>query len=303
MRPRERQLLVEGRAAGVGARAFDVLLALVERRDRLVTKSELLDLVWPGMVVEENNVQVQISTLRKLLGPQAIATIPGRGYQFTAALDGDAPHRAGAVLPSSMPAASQPRAPTVRRTNLPAELPILYGRDDELRALRSLLAEHRLVTIVGAGGIGKSRLAQAVAHASVEQWPDGVWIGRTRRPVRARAATERGRRRTRLRDRWKRHCTRRAGRRPSAADHAARAGQLRAPARCDRPISRSCPASGTQGYAAGDQSGTAAHAGRAAVSSRAARCAAGRGGTRTRASSGRWRCSRLACGRWTPVSR
>ena len=175
MRPRERQLLVEGRAAGVGARAFDVLLALVERRDRLVTKSELLDLVWPGMVVEENNVQVQISTLRKLLGPQAIATIPGRGYQFTALLDGDADHRAGAVPQGLMPAASQPRAPTVRRTNLPAELPILYGRDDELRALRSLLAEHRLVTIVGAGGIGKSRLAQAVAHASVEQWPDGVW--------------------------------------------------------------------------------------------------------------------------------
>ena len=175
MRPRERQLLVEGRAAGVGARAFDVLLALVERRDRLVTKSELLDLVWPGMVVEENNVQVQISTLRKLLGPQAIATIPGRGYQFTAALDGDADHRAGAVPQSSMPAASQPLTPTVRRTNLPAELPVLYGRDVDLRALRSLLAEHRLVTIVGAGGIGKSRLAQAVAHASVEQWPDGVW--------------------------------------------------------------------------------------------------------------------------------
>ena len=107
MRPRERQLLVEGRAAGVGARAFDVLLALVERRDRLVTKSELLELVWPGLVVEENNVQVQISTLRKLLGPQAIATIPGRGYRFTAALDGDAAHSTVAVPQSSMAAASQ----------------------------------------------------------------------------------------------------------------------------------------------------------------------------------------------------
>ena len=175
MRPRERQLLVEGRAAGVGARAFDVLLALVERRDRLVTKSELLDLVWPGLVVEENNVQVQISTLRKLLGPQAIATIPGRGYQFTAVLDGDAAHSTVAGPQSSMAAASHSRAPTVRRTNLPTELPILYGRDDELRALRSLLPEHRLVTIVGAGGIGKSRLAQAIAHASVQQWPHGVW--------------------------------------------------------------------------------------------------------------------------------
>ncbi len=75
------------------------------------------------MVVEENNVQVQISTLRKLLGPQAIATIPGRGYQFTAVLDGDAAHSTGAVPQSSMPAASQPRATTVRRANLPAGAP------------------------------------------------------------------------------------------------------------------------------------------------------------------------------------
>ena len=72
----------------LGARAFDVLQALIERRERLVTKNELLDLVWPGVVVEENNLQVQISTLRKLLGPLAIATIPGRGYRFTAEVDG-----------------------------------------------------------------------------------------------------------------------------------------------------------------------------------------------------------------------
>ena len=58
-----------------------MLLALVERRDRVVPKNELLDLVWPKLVVEENNLQVQVA-LRKLLGPHAIATIPGRGYRF-----------------------------------------------------------------------------------------------------------------------------------------------------------------------------------------------------------------------------
>ena len=84
IRSAKRQLLIDGRAAKLGARAFDVLQALYERRDRLVTKHELLDVVWPGVVVEENNLQVQISTLRRLLGPQAIATIPGRGYRFTA---------------------------------------------------------------------------------------------------------------------------------------------------------------------------------------------------------------------------
>ena len=83
IRPTERRLLVDGHPASLGARAFDLLLALVERRDRTVTKNELLDLVWPGLVVEENNLQVQISTLRKVLGQHAIATIPGQGYRFT----------------------------------------------------------------------------------------------------------------------------------------------------------------------------------------------------------------------------
>lgn len=84
--PEERQLLVDGQPSKLGARAFDVLLVLIEQRDRVVTKEQLLDRVWPGLVVEENNLQVQISALRKALGPQLIATVPGRGYRFNAAL-------------------------------------------------------------------------------------------------------------------------------------------------------------------------------------------------------------------------
>jgi adenylate cyclase len=78
-----RQLLVDERPAVLGARAFDVLLALVERRDRIVPKDELMGLVWPGLVVEDNNLQVQVSALRKVLGPAAIKTVAGRGYQFS----------------------------------------------------------------------------------------------------------------------------------------------------------------------------------------------------------------------------
>ena len=77
VRPAERQLLVEGRPAALGARAFDVLLALIEHRDRVLGKNELLDMVWPGLVVEENNLQVQVSTLRKVLGAQSVATAVG----------------------------------------------------------------------------------------------------------------------------------------------------------------------------------------------------------------------------------
>ena len=83
VRPATRQLLVDSQPAALGARAFDLLLALIERRDRLVTKNELLELVWPGLIVEENNLQVQVSALRKLLGQDAIATVAGRGYRFT----------------------------------------------------------------------------------------------------------------------------------------------------------------------------------------------------------------------------
>jgi adenylate cyclase len=85
VRPAERTLLVDGKPADLGARAFDVLLALIAHHDRVVTKNELLDMVWPGLVVEENNLQAQVSNLRKLLGPKAIATIQGRGYQFSLA--------------------------------------------------------------------------------------------------------------------------------------------------------------------------------------------------------------------------
>lgn len=83
VRTAERVLLANGAVCQIGSRAFDVLLALLERRDRVVTKNELLDLAWPGLVVEENNLSVQISTLRKVLGAHAIATVTGRGYRFT----------------------------------------------------------------------------------------------------------------------------------------------------------------------------------------------------------------------------
>jgi adenylate cyclase len=79
-----RRLLIDGEAAKIGARAFDLLMALIERRDRVVSKDELLDLVWPNVTVEEGNLQVQIAALRRLLGADAIATVPGRGYQFVA---------------------------------------------------------------------------------------------------------------------------------------------------------------------------------------------------------------------------
>ena len=81
----ERRLQIDGQAVALGSRAFDLLAALVARRDRVVPKDELIEVVWPGLVVEDTNLQGQISAVRKVLGASAIATVPGRGYQFTVA--------------------------------------------------------------------------------------------------------------------------------------------------------------------------------------------------------------------------
>ena len=166
--PSQRQLLNAAAPVKLGGRAFDVLVALVERRDRTVSKNELLDVVWPKVVVEENNLEVQIVTLRKIFGHPAIATVPGRGYKFTlpVTVEGDIPpERVTTSTPDLQP----------RRTNLPTQAPQLIGREEELEALRTLLRRSPIVTVTGSPGIGKSRLAQAVAISEVAETRGGVW--------------------------------------------------------------------------------------------------------------------------------
>ncbi|MDA8520627.1 winged helix-turn-helix domain-containing protein [Acidovorax sp. NCPPB 4044] len=111
LRVRERQLLANGQPVVLGARAFDVLCALVYKAGALVTKTELFSLVWPGMVVEENNLQVHVSALRKLVGPELIVTIPGQGYRFVGRVAeharGDGEGAAPAAAPVLEPAAAR----------------------------------------------------------------------------------------------------------------------------------------------------------------------------------------------------
>jgi Tol biopolymer transport system component/DNA-binding winged helix-turn-helix (wHTH) protein len=84
-----RRLFKQGEAVALNSRTFDLLLVLVERRGEILSKDELLEIVWKGQFVEEGNLTVHISNLRKLLGEkkdehQFIVTIPGRGYRFIA---------------------------------------------------------------------------------------------------------------------------------------------------------------------------------------------------------------------------
>ena len=157
----QRRLLIDEVPVRLGARAFDVLVALIERRDRAVGKNELFELVWPGVVVEENNLQVHISALRKLLGPQTIATIPGRGYRFTASL-AESINDAAAQFSRAQP------------TPVAAPEP-LYGRKEDLLGISDLLHKHALISIVGPGGIGKTRLAQVLSGTEREHFAGGIW--------------------------------------------------------------------------------------------------------------------------------
>jgi non-specific serine/threonine protein kinase len=156
----ERRLACGGAAVPLGSRAMDVLVALVQRGGGLVTKDELLQSAWPGLVVEEANVHVQVSQLRKLLGADAIATVAGLGYRFAWPLEDGA----DAV-----------RARALRL--LPAERTPFIGRAAALAEASRSLASTRLLTLVGIGGTGKTRLALRLAAQAALHHRDGAaWV-------------------------------------------------------------------------------------------------------------------------------
>jgi predicted ATPase/DNA-binding winged helix-turn-helix (wHTH) protein len=174
--PHRREVLSDGVPVALGSRAFDVLMVLIEAGGELVTKEELLNRVWPGRVVEEHSLQFHISTLRKVLGKDRsfIKTISGRGYRFVADIAASAGEQEAfsgrdAELPPLLPDAES-------LTNLPAPTSELIGREVELFEASTLLTAHRLVTLVGAGGIGKTRLGLDVARRLRPDFADGVWV-------------------------------------------------------------------------------------------------------------------------------
>jgi predicted ATPase/DNA-binding winged helix-turn-helix (wHTH) protein len=173
--PHRRELLADSRQIQLGGRAFDVLMALIEASGAVVSKETLIARVWPNQIVEEDNLRVQISTLRNAFGANRdlIRTVAGRGYQFTGeiqALSTGANGDTIAGLAAAEPVLTSPP------TNLQQSVSELIGRDVELQEILSLAAAHRLVTLTGAGGIGKTRLAREAARHLLPKFADGVWI-------------------------------------------------------------------------------------------------------------------------------
>ena len=168
--PRQRLLLEAGKPVRLGSRAFDILLALVERAGERIGKNELLARIWPDTHVVEGNLKVQMVALRRVLrdgqqGRRFIDTSPGQGYCFVAPV-------------TVRKETEQPAPPVVdaQHHNLPEQLTPLIGRDGVVAKLIAQLTRCRLLTIVGSGGIGKTSVALAVAERLVDAYEDGVWV-------------------------------------------------------------------------------------------------------------------------------
>lgn len=159
--PGERLLQAAGKPVEIGARAFDLLLALAESPGRLVTKATLIERVWPRLVVDENNLPAQIASLRRVLGPGAIRTVPRYGYRLDLPVSRTSAGPEGAHAHDTGRLAGDSKGPVARGQPL-------VGRQADLAAIREALARERFLTLVGAAGVGKSRLAQELLALDLE---------------------------------------------------------------------------------------------------------------------------------------
>src|SRR3954468_6245039 len=157
----ERLLTKNGVPVELGARALDLLIALISNPNEVISKKDLMARVWPDVTVEENSLRFHLVSLRRALGDgkdgaRYITTLPSRGYCFVA------PVSRGKGLESVQPSGE------FHYANLPVRLSQIVGRDEDVTKLCADIARSRLVTIVGTGGVGKTTVALAVAHKLTE---------------------------------------------------------------------------------------------------------------------------------------
>jgi predicted ATPase/DNA-binding winged helix-turn-helix (wHTH) protein len=170
LRPTQRLLTEDGKEVRLGGRAFDILVTLIERRGEIVSHEELRERVWGGTSVDEGSLRVQMSALRKVLGESRVGeryirNEPGRGYCFVGSVT-------AAEAPDDTPQASVGShgwtpAPPTRLTRT-------VGRESFVELVSTQLPVSRFVTIIGAGGVGKTTVAIDVAERLFEGYRHGA---------------------------------------------------------------------------------------------------------------------------------
>jgi predicted ATPase/DNA-binding winged helix-turn-helix (wHTH) protein len=168
----ERLLKKANEPIPLGGRALDILITLAEQAGKVVTHRELIERVWPGVNVEEANLRVHISALRKALGDgrdgtRYISSVAGRGYCFVAPIKRSRAEQ-------SAPLSSNTDADGFKK--LPARLSRIIGREDTLRTLSAQLLLRRFVSIIGPGGIGKTTVAVSVAHKLFSDFEGAIFF-------------------------------------------------------------------------------------------------------------------------------
>ena len=169
-----RELRARGVPVPLGSRAFAIFAVLVQSAGKLVTKEDLMARVWPGVIVEENTLEVHISMVRKALGADRgiLSTSFGRGYLLVGeweVREGCAVAGSGAPDPTRIPVESY-------QTNLPNAGSEIIGRIAAVQQLQEFLCAHRTVTLTGPGGIGKTTLALEVARSLFPTFSGDCWL-------------------------------------------------------------------------------------------------------------------------------
>lgn len=165
--PVERRLLRDGQPVDIGGRALDLLVALVERPGRVLTKRDIIRRVWPDVVVEEGSLRFHMTSLRKILGDgeagaRYIATQVGVGYAFVAPVQ-------RVFAEASMPLATPVHGGLVAGAGRLPRRARLIGRANDVARVLDRLGTSVLYTIAGAGGVGKTSLAVEVGHRLVDE--------------------------------------------------------------------------------------------------------------------------------------
>lgn len=178
-----RLLQRNGVAVKLGSRSLDILIALVERAGDVLSRRELIARAWAGLVVDEANLRVNIASLRKCLGEgkdgaRYIVNLPGRGYSFVAPVTRarfeSLSWKLEATRSHDCRSTSQPPV-SASGHSLPERLGRLIGRDVSVQGLVELLTNHRFVSIIGPGGMGKTTVAISVAHTMLDAFGGAVY--------------------------------------------------------------------------------------------------------------------------------